>query len=336
MKHLLCALTVILGAIPATAETLPGYDRMDIQAAHRARLVAGSIWYPAGASTYAAPIGDGPLFQPTRALVGAAVAEGRYPLILLSHGSGGNAVGLGWLSAGLAARGAIVLAVNHPGSTTGDSSAWRSLDLGARAGDLSAALDQVLADPAFAASIDPEKIYAVGFSLGGSTALGLGGARFDGAVQRANCINGPEAADCGFFLRRAADFSEAKGFGDDAREPRVKRIVAVDPGFGGSIVPASLTAMPPVHLINLGEGADRMPAVDVGPEGTGLAARIPGATYNVFAPATHFSFLGTCKPGGAEMLAEEGDDPVCTDPPETNRPALHKALIADIAKALGL
>ncbi|MDO5612910.1 MAG: hypothetical protein Q4G14_06660 [Paracoccus sp. (in: a-proteobacteria)] len=64
--------------------------------------------------------------------------------------------------------------------------------------------------------------------------------------------------------------------------------------------------------------------------------RIPGATYSIFAPASHFSFLALCKPGGAEMLAEEGDDPICTDPPGTDRLRLHHVLIADIAGALGL
>lgn len=336
MKQLLCALALTMAAAPAMAETLAGYDRLDIQADHRARLVAGSIWYPAGASTYAAPIGDGPLFKPTRALVGAAVATGRHPLIVLSHGSGGNADTLGWLSSGLATRGAIVLGVNHPGSTSGDSSGWRSLDMGSRARDLTAALDQVMADPAFAASIDPDRIYAVGFSLGGATVLGLGGARLDGKVQQANCTAKPDAADCAFFLRREVDFSQVTGFGADMRDSRVSRIVAIDPGPIGSIVPSSLTGLPPVHLINLGEGADRFPAADVGPEGTDLANRISGATYSVFAPASHFSFLAPCKPGGAEMLAKEEDEPICTDPDGTNRPALHQALIVDIAAALGL
>ncbi|MDO5612909.1 MAG: hypothetical protein Q4G14_06655 [Paracoccus sp. (in: a-proteobacteria)] len=247
MKPTLSLTTAIMLAVlaaPVLADTLSGNDRLDIDAPHRARLVSGLIWYPAGASTYAVPIGDGPLFEPPRALVGAAVAEGRHPLVLLSHGSGGNADGLGWLSSGLAGHGAIVLAVKHPGSTTGDSSGWRALDFSARAADLSAALDQLLADPGFAAFIDPDRISALGFSLGGATAPGLGGARFDGAVHQANCIDDPAAADCSFFLRRGVDFSKARGFDADMRDPRVTRAVAVDPGFIGAIIGGSLTAMP--------------------------------------------------------------------------------------------
>ncbi|MDO5632331.1 MAG: hypothetical protein Q4G22_10890 [Paracoccus sp. (in: a-proteobacteria)] len=336
MKNVFCALTLTLAATTALADTLPGYDRLDIDAAHRARLVAGSIWYPAGGVNYVVPIGDGPIFEPTRAIFGAAVAEGRHPLVLLSHGSGGNADSLGWLSAGLVSHGAIVLAVNHPGSTSGDSSAWRSVDMGARAGDLSAALDQVLADPAFAASIDVDRIYAVGFSLGGATALGLGGARLDAEVQQANCTHNPQAADCWFFLRRGVDFSQAQGFDVDMRDERVSRVVAVDPGFIGALNAENLADMAQVHLVNLGEGADLIAAANAGPDGHDLVTRIAGTTYSVFAPANHFSFLAPCKPGAAEILAEEDDDPICADPPGTDRPALHQALIADIAGALGL
>lgn len=188
MKRLaLFSFLAVSHALPASADMLPGYDRFDLSAEHRARPVAASIWYPAANPTYRVPVGDGPIFDPTFAFVGPAIAEGRHPLVLLSHGSGGNADVLGWLTTGLVERGAIVLAVNHPGSTSGDSSPRRSVDFEARANDLSAALDMILADAAFAPSIDPDRIGVVGFSLGGTTALGLAGLRFDGTVQDTNC-----------------------------------------------------------------------------------------------------------------------------------------------------
>lgn len=326
-------------ALPAAAGEgleLAGYDRFDLAASHRARPVAASIWYPPADPGYRITVGDGPIFAPTPVFMAPAIAEGAHPLVLLSHGSGGNADGLGWLASGLVAEGAMVLAVNHPGSTSGDSSARRSLDLEARANDLRAALDAVLADPGFARFVDPERIAVVGFSLGGSTALGLAGLRFDAEVQADHCATAPEAADCGFFLRGGADFRTAAGFSADMREPRLARAVAIDPGFGGAATAASLADTDiPVHLINLGE-ADRLPATDVGPDGSDLAARLPGATYTVVAPAAHFTFLAPCKPGAVEILAEEDDDPVCSDPAGTVRSTVHEALIADIAAALGL
>ena len=186
MKHLLAGKRLIPGlalglglATPAVADPLAGYDRLTVAAAHRTAPVAASLWYPAGTPTYRGLVGDNPVFKGTYALVGATIAEGRHPLIVLSHGSGGNMDGLGWLSSGLAQRGAMVLAVNHPGSTSGDSSPRRSIRLDERAADLRAALDTLLSDQAFAPFIDPTRITSFGFSLGGATALNLAGIRMD-------------------------------------------------------------------------------------------------------------------------------------------------------------
>lgn len=334
MKTLITVLTLL--AVPAFAETLPGFDRFDLSTAHRARPIEAAIWYPAAGPTYRSQIGDGPIFKPSSVFLAPAVAPGQHPLVLLSHGSGGNSEALGWLAQGLVAHGAIVLAVNHPGSTSGDSSARRSLDLGARAQDLTAALESVLADPDFAPFIDQNRIGAVGFSLGGSTVLGLAGVRFDGKVQALRCASGPEAADCGFFRKGGADFAREPGFDADMRDPLVSRVVAVDPGFGGSATDDSAASVPvPVHLINLG-GDDRLSAVNVSADGNGLALRLAGASYSVIAPADHFTFLAECKPGADTLLVEEGEDPICTDPEGADRGKTHMRLIDDIAGGLGL
>ncbi|SFR13094.1 alpha/beta hydrolase family protein [Poseidonocella sedimentorum] len=337
MKRLaLLSLLALTPALPAAADMMPGYDRFDLMADHRARPVAASVWYPAALPTYRAPVGDGPIFEPTFAFIGPAVAEGPHPLVLLSHGSGGSADTLGWLSSGLVARGAVVLAVNHPGSTSGDSSPRRSVDLEARAKDLSAALDMLLSDPAFAPFVDQTRIGAVGFSLGGATALGLAGVRFDGAAQDRNCTTGPEAADCVFFRLGGVRFADHPGYDADARDARVTRAVLIDPGFGGSAVAQSLdNALPAMTLINLGR-EHRLGAVDVSATGNNLAGRLPGAAYVEIAPANHFTFLGTCKKNAVELLEMDEDDPICTDPAGTDRAGVHAALLDAIAAGLGL
>lgn len=330
------AFTAYSFAAAPTAESLPGYDQFDLTLAHRSRPVAAAVWYRASNPTYRTKVGSGPIFQPTAAYMAPAIAAGKHPLVLLSHGSGGNADGLGWLAAGLVAKGAIVLAVNHQGSTSGDSSARRSLDLAARAKDLSGALDAILADPSFAPHIDPTHISVIGFSLGGTTALGLAGLRFDGATQAQNCTTGPEAADCDFYLRGCANFASAAGFTANNRDPRITNAIAIDPGFGGAVTESSLTAVTiPLHLINLGE-ATRLPAVDLSEKGNNLAKRLPHATYTVIAPANHFTFLAPCKFGATTLLALDGEDPICTDPADTDRAATHQRLITDIAAALAL
>lgn len=337
MKRLaLLAMLALLQPNTAAADMAPGYDRFDLTANHRARPVAASIWYPAANPTYRAPVGDGPIFDPTFAFIGPAIAEGEHPLILLSHGSGGSADTLGWLTSGLVANGAMVLAVNHPGSTSGDSSPRRSVDLEARANDLTAALDMILADPAFGPFIDTDRIGVVGFSLGGATALSLAGVRFDGATQDANCSKGPEAADCAFFRLGGVRFADYAGFDANARDPRISRAVIIDPGFGAAADPHTLqSALAGMTLINLGD-ADRLVAADVGPDGNDLASRLPDASYVEIAPANHFTFLATCKPGAAVLLEQYEDDPICTDPEGTDRAATHVRLLEAIADGLGL
>lgn len=323
---------------PNAPEPLPGYDRLTVAAAHRPGPLAASIWHPAGSRTYRGLVGDNPVFHGTPALIGAAVAEGRFPLVLLSHGSGGNMDGLGWLASALARRGAMVLGVNHPGTTSGDSSPRRTVRLDERAADLSVALDALLADPSFGPHVDRDRIAALGFSLGGATALNLAGARLDRAAYRAYCDrHGERAADCVFLAKGGVDLSALpEGFEGGRRDPRIGRIVAVDPGFTYAMTGASAAAIdPPVLFIALGEEA-RMLAGDVSDEGSGLARRLHDARLEVVAPAHHFTFLGLCKPGAAAMLEAEGDDPICEDPEGADRAGVHAEIADLVADFLGL
>src|ERR1700722_10122281 len=79
-----------------------------------------TIWYPADAALAEQPHDIGPWGTPY--FLGHPLAPGapiaperaRYPLIVLSHGTGGTADTMDWIGAALAASGYIVAAVNHP------------------------------------------------------------------------------------------------------------------------------------------------------------------------------------------------------------------------------
>jgi predicted dienelactone hydrolase len=336
MKRLIALLAFTLAPIAGTADQLPGFDRLDLRSAHRANPIATSLWYPAGSRTYISRVGDNILFKGTPVMLGAKVAEGQFPLVLMSHGSGGNMETLGWLAGALAQRGAIVLAVNHPGSTSGDSSPRRSVDLASRAADLSGALDAVLADPNFSGHVDVTRIYSLGFSLGGATALNLAGMRLDATAYAPYCAD-MDKLDCQFFAKGGVDFARLPaGFSADMTDMRVAGAIAIDPGFTFVATDDSLKDMTlPVHLISLGK-EHLLPATDLSDTGSGLVARLPNATHATFSPASHFTFLAECKPGGAEILREEGDDPICTDPAETDRAQVHDDIIRSIAEFLKL
>lgn len=332
-----CTLAVPLKAAAQPSQSLPGYDRFDVQTAHRAFPVQGSIWYPAANRTYRGMIGDNIVFRGTPVQMGPRVKEGRHPLVVLSHGSGGNMDGLGWLSSALVKAGYMVLAVNHPGSTSGDSSPRRSVRLGQRVKDLSSALDQVLADPYFASHVDTNRIVSLGFSLGGATALQSVGLRFDSALTKAFCDENPDRVGCDFYRKGGVDFSKVdpEQFEGDFKDPRFAATVAVDPGFTVGLDPESLnTVTAPVLLISLGFQNDNWKAVDVTEEGSGLAHLLPKAQLVRIDPANHFSFLAECKPAGKAILAEEGEDPICDDPEGGDRGIAHQQTINAVLEFL--
>jgi len=341
--------SVLFGAAPALAEadglstglsgSLAGYDRFGFSAHHRAGLVEGSVWYPPAAKTYPAPIGDGPVFRPAQAWIGADIADGRHPLVLVSHGSGGNMDGLGWLSSELARRGAMVVAVNHPGSTSGDSSPRRSARFADRVRDLSAVLDHVLQDPDFGGHVDRDRIHVLGFSLGGISALQAVGLEFRARRLGLHCAKDPSVPGCDFYCNGGVDFRHADiSLTDGAyADKRIQGVIAVDPGFPFGFTQESIARMEkPALLINLGSQETIWPEVNMGELGAGWEPKFPNATLVEISPATHFSFLAVCKPGGAQILLEEEDDPVCSEPTGADRAAVHAQVIKAVSRFLEL
>ena len=69
---------------------------------------------------------------------------------------------------------------------------------------------------------------------------------------------------------------------------------------------------------------------------SGSSTLFPSVSMEIIAPARHFTALLACKPVGAAILREEGDDPVCDDPEGTDRNAVHRRIVSLIAEHLGL
>jgi predicted dienelactone hydrolase len=240
-----------------------------------------TVWYPADSASIEQPqwVGppDAPLFAVGSAATGAKHASGRFPLILLSHGTGGSAPMLGWLGAVLASHGYIAAAVNHPGNnalepyTVAGFSLWWE-----RATDLSEVLDQMLADPEFGLRIDSKRITAVGFSLGGYTMIEIAGGITDRAAYRefckspaadAICKSPPEFPD----LLEQFNRLDEKGKSDrevaeslsrekrSHRDARVRTVFAIAPALGPAFRPAGLQKIViPVKIV-AGAADDNVP-----------------------------------------------------------------------------
>jgi predicted dienelactone hydrolase len=330
------AVTVSASAFAQTPA--PGFRPWQAPSPPNARPLAGGLWYPASGEGAITSLFDSPIFQGVPVQRDAAVLPGRWPLVLLSHGIGGHWRSLSWLGAGLALQGAVVVGVNHPGSTFGDYDMHRSQDHGSRVNDLSSTLDALLADTAIGPHIDTQRIYVAGFSLGGWTALSIGGLRGDLKAYAGYCATSGHR-HCRDIARAGVDLMrlDATRWNRSYRDPRVKAVAAIDPALHHGLTAAQASDMvKPVLLIGLGHGTDRLPDTDFSPPGSALTKILRGVRVEVMAPAFHFSALAVCKPAGPKLLAEDNDDPVCTDPPGTDRPALHQRIVRSIAHHFGL
>lgn len=322
---------------PAAAKPFVAFDRFDVRAEHRAAPLAAGIWSPVGRPTYIGQVGGNLIFNPVDAYIGAALPDEIMPLVVVSHGSGSSMDGTAWLAAGLAERGALVVVLNHPGTTSGDSSPRRTVRLSERAADLSSVLDHVLADPHFAERIDRDRVTALGFSLGGATVLGLAGQRLSPEAYAGYCdAAGDAAQDCLFLSKGGVDFDHLPDeFSAEMADGRFTSIVAVDPGFSYAAIPESVRHINvPVQIVTLGGNPWR--TADVGSEGSGLVDLIPGVEHVVIPDAYHFSFFPVCTENAPQLLMEEGEDPICSDPEGSERGAVHRASIETISAFLGL
>ncbi|SHF38250.1 Predicted dienelactone hydrolase [Litoreibacter ascidiaceicola] len=339
MKHITLLAALSLAPSVAFAETNIGMADFTYEAAHHGKPVSSVIWYPSSEGGTITRAAENAVFYGVDARQDGPLSEGgKLPVVLLSHGLGGNWRSLAWLAEDLASQGALVISVNHPASSTFDFDMGEGLKHWTRARDMSRALDKLMDDPTFSGRIDTSRIMAAGFSYGGWTALSLGGVTGNLAGEIAECdVQGDASSHCGDLKKAGVSFGDLKADMWDAsyKDARITHVAAMDPalhhGFKQANV-ADLTA--DTVLIALGEGADRLVATDF--DASGFVDLLPDAKVLRIAPAFHFSLLPLCKPAGAEILKEEKDDPVCTDPEGADRAQIHAAVIEALSKQLGL
>lgn len=288
---------------------VPGYRQAQLEVAHRDVPLSVHIWYPA---TEGPPelIGQNALFYGHHVRPDAPLPS-RAPVVVLSHGSGGNAVQLGWLAAHLANKGYLVIAADHPGTTSRDSLPARTVMVWERTADVSAPLDWLDAGglPGFTAA---DGVTAAGFSLGGHTALAAGGLRLSKAAFIAYCDRNRGKVDCGWLQAGGVDFDaiDAARYEADLSDRRITRVIAMDPALPQAATKASLAAMAlPVLILNLGD-LDTIPDAM---RADGIAARMPRARHVTLPGAAHFSALPRCSWLGVAVIGLAGDDNICSD-----------------------
>jgi predicted dienelactone hydrolase len=294
----------------------------------------GIIWYPTGDSAgekeqYIGPL-DAPLFYAGRAAKDATLAPAfsKFPLIALSHGTGGSAMQMAWLGTYLAARGYIVVAVNHPGNnavtgytTEGFIEGWE------RAKDISTVISDVLADPRFGSKIDPDRIGAGGFSYGGYTMMELAGARTDlnrllaWCDEQKGACNPPEMPDLMEKFKTLQEKPDVQRTlqraGDSYRDPRIRAVFAIAPAVAHAFTTENLQEITtPVEIV---AGAADVIA-PVAENARFLASNIKTAKLTILPGGVgHYTFLDAGTEAGKKQLPQ-----FFVDNPGVDREAVHQ------------
>ena len=164
------------------------------------RSLTIEVWYPAvipagqkALETYKSTLG---LFNdPKRPLIpytylGRALrdaqpdrSEGKYPLVIVSHGYPGSRLLLSYLTENLASKGYIVVSIGHTESTYGDRAGFQSTLLN-RSKDVLFVLNQMTAfsdqgsKHFLSGIVDTENTGIVGYSMGGYGVLNVAGAGY--------------------------------------------------------------------------------------------------------------------------------------------------------------
>jgi len=207
--------------VNVTEDGTPRYDR----------ALTVEVWYPAAQGTapgtsYDTLIRDG---MTATTLSGRATrdagpaADGRYPLVIISHGYPGNRYLMAHLGENLASKGYVVASIDHTDSTYSDQAAFGSTLMN-RPLDQQFVLSQMakLGDmaPDLATIIDADNTGVIGYSMGGYGALIFGGA---GVSQTA--VDLPWGTPQGLLASNLAGSESHEALMDD----RLKAVIAIGP-----------------------------------------------------------------------------------------------------------
>lgn len=195
------------------------------------RSLTTEIWYPAHQDTVAGTVyhtlirdGVTPTMLHGSACRNAQPARGNVagnaPLIVISHGYPGNRFLLSHLAESLAAKGYVVAAPDHVGSTYDDQQAF-DITLNNRPLDQRAVIDgMALLGGDLGVLVDCDNVGLIGYSMGGYGAL-----IFGGAGLAPSALDHPRAGDDGKLAQHLAGSAPHNAM----RDPRLKAIMPIGP-----------------------------------------------------------------------------------------------------------
>lgn len=320
MRFALPALAVILlwPLAALTAETPYRAGFMEMEVAGNPAFPVG-IWYPTRADETTWTTGPYAL----DAARDAAPAPSRFPLIVLSHGSGADQFHHRDWTAYLARHGFVVAAIKHAGDSLNDVGGRGSdIQLTGRPWQVRETLDAVLSDPRLTNTIDPNRIGMIGYSAGGYTTLTTIGGRPKYALWGEHCKEHPEDDElCPKDGSWVPPRITRPGWELPPPDPRIKAAVVMAPagilfdaeGLAGIDIPLRIYRASDDHFVRNVWNADH------------VASLLTNDPQVRTVPGDHFVFIAPCPAELAERFPES-----CTDAPGVDRAAIHAGIEAEL------
>ena len=288
----------------------------------RNRPLVTEIWYPTTDSIKAGDQSYSP-FKRNYTVRNGKLPSVRFPLIMISHGTGGSRFSLEWLAQSLVKHGFVVAAVDHWGNTYNNKIPLQFFEIWQRPQDISFVITQLLSNRDLNKVINSNEIGAAGFSAGGYTVIALAGAVADFKTALTYYrtagkkeVNFPEYPNLGKMLYDSTLIADSRHT-PNLKDSRIKAFFAICPGTG--------PAFPRKEQFE----EITQPVFIIGSKSDSMAPAIQNARhYHSFIKGSgYYEFPG--KTGHYVMLAEAGDeikksDPLYfTDAPGVNRHEVH-------------
>lgn len=266
------------------------------------------------------PDGDGPAIEAGVWLPGPSFTGPR-PLVVISHGSGGDFQSHRDTAEALARAGFVVASLTHTGDNWRDQS--QATNVVQRPRQLSVLIDYMVGRWEGRETIDPDRIGAFGFSFGGFTVLTAAGGEPDMSRIAEHCRARPAFYDCRLMSARpAAAAGATPAWTHDAR---LRAVVAAAPALGFTFTREGLAGVTqPVQLWKA--GADQiLPAPFYAEPVRDALPRAP--EFHQAEGAGHFDFLPPCT---AQLAAAAPI--ICTPTPGFDRAAFHEDLNREVVR----
>jgi predicted dienelactone hydrolase len=225
MRFIFRFLAVLLVVIPISSNAYEvGFRKMNVPSSNANDGFPMVVFYPTSSKPKLVEFGPFEL----NVAVGGEILEGKYPLVIVSHGSGGSNLSYKDIAISLAKNGFIVGMPIHPKNNFMDNTLEGSIaNYTNRPKHITLAIDKLLASSGLNAHLDSEKIAVIGHSVGGYAAVAAAGGIADTRSLIELCKNTPLLRDP--YCAPVRDGSLTPTIIKNTKDSRIKAIVLLAP-----------------------------------------------------------------------------------------------------------